>query len=177
MKFRYNVYKIILLSVLCFLFPSVTFSQTYDEITSRSDIYIFGEGIGNSAKVADRNALAEVSEQIVVSIKSDFNIEDVKVINGDEEVRNSMLKSMVSTYSQSTLTSCSKLVLENGPQTYRILRYIRKTEVDRVFKAREDKIKEMVRVAEAAERELKLDVALKYYYWATLLTKTLVRPS
>ena len=177
MEFRYNVYNIILLSVLCFLFPAVAFSQTYDEVISRPDIYIFGEGMGNSAKVADRNALAEVSEQIVVSIKSDFDLEDMKVKTGDDEVRNSTIKSMVSTYSQATLTSCTKLVLENGPQTYRVFRYIRKTEVDRVFKAREEKIKEMVRVADAAEHELKLDVALKYYYWATLLTKTLMRPS
>lgn len=177
MKTRYNIYRVIFLSVLYLLYPTFSFSQTYDEITSRPEIYIFGEGIGVSAKDADKMALAEVSEQIVVSVSSDFQLEDSKTTHGDEEVRDKKIKSVVSTYSQATLTSCSKMILENGPKTYRILRYIRKTEVERTFKGREDKIKEMVRIAEAAERELKLDVALKYYYWATLLSKTLRRPS
>lgn len=177
MKLRYNIYRVIFLSVLYLLYPAHSFSQTYDEIISRPDIYIFGEGIGVSAKVADKNALAEVSEQIIVSVKSSFHIDDTKEKSGDEEERNSIIKSVVSTYSQATLTSCSKMILENGPKRYRVLRYIRATEVERVFKGREDKIKEMVRVAEAAEQELKLDVALKYYYWATLLTATLKRPS
>lgn len=170
-------YRFILLSFLCLCFPVISFSQTYDEIKSRPDIYICGEGFGTSAKDADKMALAEVSDQIVVSVSSDFKIDDSKIVNGDQEVRNRMIKSVVSTYSQATLTSCSKLILENGPKTYRILRYIRKTEVERTFKGREEKVKEMVRIAETAEKELKLDVALKYYYWSSLLTETLQRPS
>lgn len=177
MDIGYRVYWFILLSVLCLFFPIFSFSQTYDEIISRPDVYIFGEGMGVSAKDADKMALAEVSEQIVVSVSSDFLLEDSKTTRGDEEVRSKNIKSVISTYSQATLTSCSKMILENGPKTYRILRYIRKTEVERTFNGREDKIKEMVRIAGVAEQELKLDVALKYYYWATLLIQTLMRPS
>lgn len=170
-------YRFILLSFLCLYIPVLSFSQTYDEIKSRPDIYICGEGFGTSAKDADKMALAEVSDQIVVSVSSDFRIDDSKVVNGGQEVINRKIKSVVSTYSQATLTSCSKLILENGPKTYRILRYIRKADVERTFKGREDKIREMVRIADAAEKELKLDVALKYYYWASLLTETLQRPA
>lgn len=163
----------------CLLFCAFTTTlsaQTYKEIIS-SDKYIWGEGSGKSSKAANDDALAQISEQISVFINSQEALVSSYQSNNSKYNLDVELESIVETYSATTLTMCQKMVLENGPKKYKILRYIKKSEIDKVFAMREEKIREMLRVAERAEEEMKLDVALKHYYWAQSLTRTLLYPN
>ena len=163
----------------CLLFCAFTTAlsaQTYKEIIS-SDKYIWGEGTGKSSKAANDEALAQISEQISVFINSQEALVSSYQSNNSKYNLDVELESIVETYSATTLTMCQKMVLENGPKKYKILRYIKKSEIDKVFAMREEKIREMLRVAERAEEEMKLDVALKHYYWAQSLTRTLLYPN
>lgn len=163
----------------CLLFCAFTTTlsaQTYKEIIS-SDKYIWGEGSGKSSKAANDEALAQISEQISVFINSQEALVSSYQSNNSKYNLDVELESIVETYSATTLTMCQKMVLENGPKKYKILRYIKKSEIDKVFAMREEKIREMLRVAERAEEEMKLDVALKHYYWAQSLTRTLLYPN
>lgn len=163
----------------CLLFCAFTTTlsaQTYKEIIS-SDKYIWGEGTGKSSKAANDEALAQISEQISVFINSQEALVSSYQSNNSKYNLDVELESIVETYSATTLTMCQKMVLENGPKKYKILRYIKKSEIDKVFAMREEKIREMLRVAERAEEEMKLDVALKHYYWAQSLTRTLLYPN
>ena len=177
MKHRFAGKHILCWCCLLFCAFTTTLSaQTYKEIIS-SDKYIWGEGTGKSSKAANDEALAQISEQISVFINSQEALVSSYQSNNSKYNLDVELESIVETYSATTLTMCQKMVLENGPKKYKILRYIKKSEIDKVFAMREEKIREMLRVAERAEEEMKLDVALKHYYWAQSLTRTLLYPN
>ena len=158
-------------SLLSFFSTGQVWSQTRKDIVGNPD-FIWGEASGNSAAVADKAALSEITEQIAVKVASDFSMDIQK---GDSEKRE--ISAVVKTWSSATLTNCRKLVLDNGPRKFRILRYIHISEIEKAFREREKKITEMIKVAEKAESELRFDTALKYYYWALQLCSTLQSPS
>lgn len=164
MRYSASRLKLFFIHIILVL-PMCVWGQTYDQITSSAE-YVHGLGEAASALQADRLALASVSEQISVAVRSEFEIHNRKTTND-----------VINTYSSSTLTNCKKLVLENGPTTFRILRYIHNDEIARMFKSREQKVLEMVGIALRAEEERKYDVALKHYYWAQLMLETLVYPN
>ena len=166
----------VLIIFLTLLIPVGGWCQDYRHITTSGN-YIYGEGKAGSALQADRLALSYISEQLSIAVNSKISLQnDIRKSSGVTHTE-STIRDIVSTYSSTTLTKCGKLVLENGPETYRILRYIHKEEIDRMFKAREQKILEMIGIAQRAEEEMKIDVALKHYYWAQLLSKTLIYPN
>ena len=100
-----------------------------------------------------------------------------QVRNKVKETLTDSLESIISTYSSVTLNNCQRMIIENGPKRYHIVRYISIADVYKVFQEREEKIKYMLKVAEQAERELKIDAALKNFYWAQILINTLPSPS
>lgn len=172
MKIHAKIFSLVALFLLSFLSNQVL-GQSYQEITS-SGRYVFGEGKGRSASEAGRLALSSVSEQLNVFVTSVVDISRKKIKVNDTSSVTMTTEDIVNTYSQVSLTNCYTMMLENGPKTYRVLRYVSKEDVEETFKARESKILEYIRTAEKAELDLKMDVALKYYYWSQLLTKTLL---
>lgn len=164
MRYSARLLKLFFIHILLVL-PMCVWGQTFDQIASSAE-YIYGEGNARSAMQADRMALASISEQISVSVRSVFEIQNRKTT-----------EDVISTYSSAKLTNCQKMVLENGPDNFRIVRYIHKDEIERMFKSRELKVLEMVGTAQRAEEERKFDVALKYYSWAKLLLGTLTYPN
>ncbi len=166
-----------LLFVLSFLICGTTYAQeSYDEIT-KSSKYIWAVGVGRSAKAANDDALAQVSEQIFVHVQATEDFVSKYEDTNNQYNLDVDIESVVETYSSVTLTECKRLVLQNGPKEYKVLRYIEKSEVMKIFELRRERIREMLRVAERAEAELKIDAALKHYYWAQLLTRTLLYPT
>lgn len=171
MKIHTRIFSLIGFFFLGFVLP--VNGQTYQEIVNSGN-YIFGEGEGRSAAEADRLALSLISQQLQVFVTS-----EVDMIRRKESVNGVSMTSMttenlVNTYSQVSLNNCHQRVLQNGPKVFKVMRYVLKSEVQRTFKERERKVLEMLTLAEQAEEDLKFDVALKYYYWGQLLTKTLV---
>ena len=153
-------------SLVCAFFLN---AQTYDSIVSHPELYFYSESEGGTLSDADNLALAGLSEQIIVHVSS--------AIRNERSDRERNFNSLVQTYSNTTLPNCRRLILENGPIKYRVLRYIETSELRKVFKNRENKILSMIEVARKAENEMKLDQALKYYYWALCLTESLIYPS
>jgi hypothetical protein len=160
------------------LFFSSNFSwgQSYQEIVN-SGKYIFGEGEGRSAIEADRLALSIISQQLNVFVTSEVDVRRSKTsVNGTSSTTMTT-DNLVNTYSQVSLNNCQQIILQNGPRVYKILRYVKKSEVQETFRQRERKVLEMLKLAEESEQDLKLDVSLKYYYWAQLLASTLLSDS
>lgn len=156
--------------------PLISGAQSRDEIVS-DPRYISGEGTGSTFREADNAALSLITDQIAVAVNSDLTIRQTSGRIGKNRTASSTFESVVNTYSQATLTMCARIVLENGPKRYHILRYISLEELGRIFTGREDKIVEMLKIAEKAERELKIADALKYTYWSGLLLSTLPYPN
>lgn len=156
-------------------------SQTLEEMQRHRDEWLFGEGFGSTATEADRNALEDLASQIRVKVSSELTLKSDKVQTGNgrrlKVSSTDSLESVITSYSQVTLNNCQRLIVSNGPKEFHYVRYIPMSEINRMFQEREAKIKYMLNVAGKAERELKMDAALKNYYWAFILLRTLPSPS
>ena len=169
--------KTVILSFLSLFAGTAAIAQTYEQVVGSRGFYIYAEGTGASFREADNAALAQISDQIAVEVRSNLSVAQTRQKENKDYTATTTFESVVDTYSQATLTMCQRIVVKNGPKEYRILRFIPKSEIERVFAAREDKVREMARIAERAEAELKLGDALRYYYWAQILTTTLRYPN
>lgn len=169
-----NIHKLLIfLFSISFVFPA--FSQRWEDIKGSPD-YLWGEGWGTTVAAADQQALKDLIEKISVQVSGNTTHHESETASsaGIESVSN--FSSMVSTYSNATLTNTEKEILENEPDAH-VGRWIKKSEVARIFENRKNKITDYIESALNAERHGKVDVALKDFYWALALTQTLQDPN
>lgn len=166
-----------------FLFIAVSFAlcvtnvmgQSWKDITDSKE-YLTGSGYGSTIEEADQQALADLISQISIHVKKDFVMMEDEITKGKETDLNSYVESKVSTYSSATLTNTQRMIIENEPDAH-VGRYIKRSELSRIFEARKLKVNEFVRLAENAEKSNKVADALRYYYWAFSLMKTMQYPN
>lgn len=159
--------------ILCLSFLSVLSlsAQSIDDIKNSPD-YLCGEGRGESLREADNEALRDLISKISVSVESDYSDVTSTLINGNDYNVNSAVKMVVNTYSQATLQNTERVVISDEPDAY-VVRYVKRTDVEKIFEGRKHKLLDMVESAEKAERNLKIDDALRYYYWGYCLLQSL----
>ena len=137
------------------------------EIKKQGDIYLWGEAQGKTLNVADRDALADLIGQISTSIQSDFTL----IRNEDPAGYSETFKGVIKTYSQATLSNTERVVVGKEPKVT-VFRYIKRTEIAKIFVARRNKIIGFVESAIRAEQKLQIADALRYYYWAQTLLRS-----
>ncbi len=168
---RFYVFAIL---VMCL---SPAFPQSWAEVTADTETYLSGDGWGATVEEADQQALAALISKISVVVSSDFSItEDERMVNGLLDA-NSYTNSKLQTYSTATLTNTDRIVVDNNPDEVHIGRYIKRTELNRIFEGRLRSIKEYIRLGKMAEGSCKIDDALRNYYWAFSLLKSVQHPS
>lgn len=164
---------------LFFIFNTLSvFSQSWESIKNDTT-YLYGEGTGSTSAEADRAALNDLLSKITMQVSSTTT----QVI--EETVENGQLDSkesfgmMMNTYSQSTLTNTEKLIILNDfiAGVCIVGRYIKRSEIERIFASRKLKINSMIETALRAESKGKIDDALRNFYWALILTKSLQHPN
>lgn len=170
-----RVAVVLSLLLLCLAASPQTAGERAARLLASPD-YLCGQGWGDTYATADKAALADLASKITVHLSSSFTLREEERTEGDRLTAESQAKSVVSTYATATLTQAENIVVENSPQCH-VVRYIRKADLDRVFEARREKACDYVRAADAAERRLKIDDALRYYYWAYTLVRSLAQPS
>ncbi len=147
-------------------------AQKWDDIVAKKSVYLTGEGWGETVRDADEQALADLISKISVVVSKDVVVtDDEKITNGKFDA-NSYVQSKIQSYSSASLTNTEKVVLANEPNAH-VGRFIKRAEIQKIFNERELKIKEYLRMAAIAEEKAKLDDALRNYYWAFALLKTL----
>lgn len=161
-------YLIILLSVF---FVENVYSQSVDQIKEDKN-YLFGEGWGQTLKQADDAALQDLVSKISVNVKSSFSSTEEETNKNGKTDAVTAYKSIINTYSQATLNNTQRIVIENEPDAH-VLRYVKSSEVSRIFEGRKAKMLDMFKSAERAEQKCKIDDALRYYYWSLCLLKSL----
>ena len=132
--------------------------------------YLWGYGFGTSVKEADQAALADLMSKISVQIESDFVIDEREVSSSAGNDSQSTVQNVVRTYSQGTLKNTNSLIL-NMPPKAEMIRYIKKSEIEKAFKEREENVLSYVYQARNAEKAGRIDAALRQYYWASCLLK------
>lgn len=167
-----------LLFILLMFSPLWALAQTNskaDDIMNTAD-FIWGQGYGATMKEADKEALANLMSKISVQVESDFVIDEREVNTAAGNDAKSTVQNVVRTYSQGTLKNTRSVIVSEAP-TAAVIRYIKKSELEKIFKEREENVLTYVYSARNAEKNGRIDAALRYYYWASCLLKSLQNPS
>ena len=158
--------------LLCLFFLSgVVCAQSVEDI-KESEEYLTGEGWGESLKAADNAALQALISKISVSVESQFENIEEEITDQVSVDSRSACRSVVNTYSQATLQNTQRIVIENEPDAH-VFRYVKRSEVDKIFASRRLKVLDMVASAARAVEKGKVDDALRYYYWAYCLLQSI----
>ncbi len=149
------------------LFSIFALAQSELEI-KKSGTYLYGEGKGRTLRKADKSALQDLISQISVTVSSDFKniVED----SGDKLKEYS--KSVINTYSSTSLTNAKRLVLSQDERSTKVLRYIRKSDIHKIFEQRKEKVLSFIKAAIQSEKEYNIGDAIKNYCWALILLQT-----
>ena len=158
--------------LLClFALSGAMYAQSVEDIKA-SDEYLTGEGWGESLKAADNAALQDLISKISVSVESQFENIEEEITDQVSVDSRSACRSVVNTYSQATLQNTQRIVIENEPDAH-VFRYVKRSEVDKIFASRRLKVLDMVASAARAVEKGKVDDALRYYYWAYCLLQSI----
>lgn len=165
--------------ILMLLLPLTSLAQTAEERAEQMKAnaeYICGEGWGDTYNSADQAALADLISKISLNISNSFEIKEEEFNTNSSFDSKTAITSVMNSYALATLTNTFNLVISNTPQTH-VLRYIRKSEVNKIFDERKEKVFDYVRSAMRAEEKAKIDDALRNYYWAFAMVRSLQYPN
>lgn len=169
--------KYFLVTAACLVWTLRTgWAQSWDRVKAETQVYLYGEGWGVTVAEADQQALSALISKISTNVSASSSQEDEETVRGDQLDGRSYFKAAVNTYSQATLTNTERLVLEDEPSAH-VGRWIKRTEVQKIFESRKAKVRELVEAAGRASEAGKADDALRYYYWALTLLRSLQYPN
>lgn len=166
-----------LFAISLFLTALPASPQSWEAVKNNSREYICGEGWGSSVDEADKQALNELISKISVHVTGSASSVETETVHDGEVGTESRFQSVVSTYSQATLNNTERIILEDDPDGTHVGRWMRRSEVNKIFESRKAKIRDYVSSALKAETQGKIDVALKDFYWALSLLKSLQYPN
>lgn len=167
--------KHIYIIIMTLFFADPLFAQNWESVKSSHD-YIYGEGWGYSIAEADKQALNALISKIAVNVSSTSSSNDKSTIKNGELDEVSQFSSSVNTYAQATLTNTERVIIHNEPDAH-VGRWIKRSEIDKIFTSRIAKVKDLTAMALKAEEKGKADDALRNYYWALTLLKSVQRPN
>ncbi|NLA23664.1 MAG: hypothetical protein GX879_01730 [Bacteroidales bacterium] len=159
-----RLFLLVVIGVFCSI---SAYSQSIESIKANRQNYIWGEGSGNTLRKADNEALAMIISQISVEIESDFTL----LREEDSGNYSETVKSVVNTYSNASLSNTERIVINNEPNAH-VFRYIKRSEINKIFEARKQKILGFVSNGQEALENLMVADALRYYYWAHTLLRS-----
>lgn len=142
-------------------------AQSIDQIKADRQTYIWGEGTATTLREADQMALADIIGQITTQVESNFE----KTSEESEDKFRETVRDVLKTYSNATLKNTERLVLEQEPNA-RVFRYVKRTEITKVFESRKNKIIDFARNGEEALKNTQIADALRYFYWAQTLLRS-----
>ena len=162
------------LFILVLLLPVTLAAQSWESFRD-SEEYISATGSGETINEADRNALTYLISQISTYVSSDTRFGFREENHNNNIDHKGYVESQMRTYSQATLTNTERIIIKNEPDAV-VARYIKKSELKRIFENRKNKAIDMVQMALRAEESGKADDALRNYYWALSLIRSLQYP-
>ena len=164
----------IYLLLLLFFASADVHAQNWDDI-QQSGEYYYSVGYGETKDDAVNDALSLLSKSISVQIRSSSsNIVEELNRNGvlDSEQR---MNYYVEATSQTALRDV-KFWEYSKPPKCEVRAYILRSAVDSMYAQRVERAKQLVRQAEERLEKRQLDIALRSYYWAYALIRSVQEP-
>lgn len=159
------------LLILC-ISAGACYAQSWKEITS-SALYIYGEGYGTTLEQADKEALAQLMSKISVATRESFQYN----LTAQDTKSSSSVSKVIQTYSASTLKNTQSVVISARRKKAHVGRYLLRSDLEKLFQERRDRVDEHVALALRAMQRGKVDDALRNFYWAQMLLQTLQYPA
>lgn len=156
--------KINILILFIFSISLSTLAQTPEKIKRNPD-YVWGESTSSTLELADQFAMKDLISQISIKVESSFS----NVMTESASDIKEFTRSAISTYSNIYLNNAQRIVINKKKSIY-VLRYIERQDIDEMFLNRKTKIYDYVNLAIRAEQDLRIADALRYYYWALILS-------
>lgn len=150
-------------------------AQKAEELKNNAD-FLCGEGWADTYNSADQAALADLISKISINVSNSFQINEEELNTNNGLDSKTAISSVMNSYAQATLTNTNNLVISNSPQAH-VLRYIKRSEIAKIFDERKEKVFDYVRSAMRAEEKGKIDDALRNYYWAFAMVRSLQYPN
>lgn len=148
-------------------------AQSWSAIKSQPELYYFGEGWGDTGDEADAEALRSLMSQIKMNITvKNTQKEQYQNTNGEIVADNTFFESSFNSYGQATLENTMRIDLEQTPKRH-VGRWIKRSDLDKIWESRRNKIHELIASAREGEQKGRVDVALRSYYWALALLRTM----
>ena len=173
---RCEIKCILALCVLVLFVNNIIFAQSSSskeklKEIQESGLYIYGVGQSKSMKQAQELALANLASQISSTVSTNYEYLWKQDTHNDEIDFNSQVRSIINTYSRTSLKQALQIVVKEEPEAV-VYRYIKISDLDKIFESRIKKVKDFARAAERYENESKIADALSYYYWALSLLRS-----
>lgn len=151
-------------------------AQEQAQLIQLDENYLFGMGDADNYADASRNALQDLLSKISVSMTSQIDIRTEEINeNGNINSKNAM-QAVINSYAHGTLNNTEAIQLSDEPQV-RVMRYVLKSEVDKVFQGRVERVRDYVRDGLKAEAKGRIDNALRNFYWGFNLLKSVQHAS
>lgn len=147
------------------------------ELIKADSRYIYGEARGETPEEADQKALANLLSKIGLNVESSFSQEEEETHFNDEIDSKSAVKSIMKTYAQARLTNTDSREIKESENSYYNFRFMKRTELEKLFAQRKERVENYVRDAMRAEEKGRVDDALRFYNWAYVLLYSLQYPS
>lgn len=149
--------------------------QKAEVIKSMSD-FIYGEGEGDTPADADRNALQSLLSKIGMTVNSSLNIEEHETNTDGNLQLKSDVNVIMNSYSQATVNNTQTLSWRDKGRYYQ-LKYMLRSELDKMFAHRQDRVEDYVRMGIRSEEKGRIDDALRFLNWAYVLLHSLQYPA
>ncbi|MDE7160815.1 MAG: LPP20 family lipoprotein [Muribaculaceae bacterium] len=139
------------------------------------DEYIYGVGTGADRQQAMQQALAEMTAKISVNVTATTSITSDETSRGDGLIDSqTQLKSVIKSYSApANLEGMESVWLDDRGPEYRVMTYLKRSRVEKMFQRRRDNVANLVREGVRAEEAGKIDLALRYLYQAYVVLGSL----
>ena len=134
--------------------------------------FYWGEGYGPTLGEAKRMALEDLQSHIFVEVNSSGNINISQRQNGGDVKSRSASDINIETRTGGVLTNTFYITLAELPE-WRVLQYVECKEVQAIFDKRKERVNMYVGKARFGEDTGRINDALRYYFWAFCLLKTL----
>ena len=163
------------LSIVLVLVSFLAAAQNWERIRE-DDRYVWGEGWGRTVEEADRDALASLTSKISIAVSSNYREleEQRNTSSGVDYI--TIRSNQLAMTSNAKLSNTNQLVRKTGRKYY-VGRWIERSELNKVFLDRKERVLEFENSALEAEEEGRLDDALRYHYWAYALLGFIQRPA
>ena len=162
-----------MIRTIAFLFLITLGIDGFSQIRVKEDIiisrdYYYGTGISQDENRAREEAIAEICEMVAINVSSKFEL-NVREENDDY---NEKATSLIQTYTTGTLRDVESIRTVQPDGEIELFCYIPKSEVNEIFNERIQFVRSLRKNADENRTAGNLAMALKNYYFALILLKS-----